>query len=132
MEKIIADRANRIVAEVREQYKQAVREYLGQSSEFNRDRMSGLATSLGCLGVSIPEIDEICHTCEEEVKDEDEQEREQEELDAIERPVSQAKVECQITLEHIQARFASPATPEDIQKAVQAFKDGFKEWEASE
>ena len=54
-------------AEVSEQYKQAVREYLRQSSEFNRGRMSGLATSLGCLGVSIPEINEMSHTCEKEV-----------------------------------------------------------------
>ena len=54
---------------------------------------------------------------------------EQEELDAIERPISQARVSCQITLEHIRARFASPATPEDIQVAVQAFRDGFKEWD---
>ena len=34
---------------------------------------------------------------------------------------------CQITLEHIQARFASPATPQDVRDAVKAFKEGFKE-----
>lgn len=54
--------------------------------------------------------------------------REQEELDAIERPVAQAQVESdEVTLEHIRARFASPATSADIRDAVQAFEEGFKE-----
>ena len=59
-----------VIQEVREQYKQAVREHLKQRSEFNRGRFSGLATALGCFGVSISEINEMFHTCEEEVKDE--------------------------------------------------------------
>ena len=94
-------------AEVSEQYKQAVRELILQRSDFNRGRMSGLATSLGCLGVSISEISEMCHICEEEVKDERAQEDVgpgdvsydeegfviEKELDAIERPVSQAQIE---------------------------------------
>ena len=37
---------------------------------------------------------------------------------------------CQITLEHIRARFASPATPQDVRDAVEAFKEGFKEWDS--
>jgi acyl-CoA reductase-like NAD-dependent aldehyde dehydrogenase len=36
----------------------------------------------------------------------------------------------QATLEHIRARFASPATPQDVRDAVQAFKEGFKEWDS--
>lgn len=53
----------------------------------------------------------------------------QEELDAIERPVAQAQVESdEVTLEHIRARFASPATQEDIRNATQAFEDGFEGW----
>lgn len=52
----------------------------------------------------------------------------QEELDAIERPVAQAQVESdEVTLEHIRARFASPATKADIRNAVQAFEEGFEE-----
>ena len=35
-----------------------------------------------------------------------------------------------VTLEHIRARFASPATPADIRNAVKAFKEGFKEWDS--
>ena len=61
-------------AEVAEQYKQAVREYLEQRSEFNRGRFSGLATALCWFEGSIGEIDEMFHTCQEEVKDERAQE----------------------------------------------------------
>ena len=67
-----------------------------------------------------------CPECGEEVNDE------QEELDAIERPASQARIQREqeqdaITLANIQARFASPATSADVRNAVQAFKDGFEE-----
>ena len=55
----------------------------------------------------------------------------QEELDALERPVAQVQVESdEVTLAHIQARFASPATSADIRDAVQAFQEGFKELDA--
>ena len=69
-------------------------------------------------------IDDMCGKCFSAVLRD-----EQKELDAIEHPSSQAKVNCQITLDHIRARFASPATQADVQAAVQAFRDGFKEWD---
>lgn len=50
---------------IKEEYKKAVREYLTQRSEFNRGRMFGLSTSLGCFKVSIAAIDEMFHSCEE-------------------------------------------------------------------
>jgi len=54
---------------------------------------------------------------------------EQEELDAIERPVAQAQIEAdEVTLANIRARFASNATPADIKVAVKAFEEGFEEW----
>ncbi len=36
----------------------------------------------------------------------------------------------ELTLEHIRARFASPATPQDVREAVKAFKEGFEEWDS--
>lgn len=61
--------------------------------------------------------------------------KEQQELDAIERPTSQVCIEREqeqdaITLANIRARFANTATPTDVRNAVQAFKDGFKEWDS--
>lgn len=35
-----------------------------------------------------------------------------------------------VTLEHIRARFASSATPQDVRAAAQAFKEGFEEWDS--
>ena len=85
--------------EVREQYKQATRAYihhldtkdLPMSKNFYEGRMSGLDVALGCLGVNSDEIREMYNTCEKEIRDEPEQE----ELDAIERPASQARVEAE-------------------------------------
>lgn len=34
------------------------------------------------------------------------------------------------TLQHIRARFASPATPQDVRDAVDAFRKGFEEWDS--
>lgn len=137
------------IAEVREEYKQAVRQHTRNPTEFYEGRMSGLEAALSCLGVDDDKIREMYETCEEEVLDERAQEDigpgdvsydeegfviEQEELDAIERPVAQAQVEAddKLTLEHIRARFASPATSADIRNAVQAFEEGFKELEVRE
>lgn len=81
--------------EVREQYKQAVKQCIQfPQLAFYKGRMSGLATALGVLGVTIDECREMCETCEEEIRNE----QEQEELDAIERPASQAQVEKDETL----------------------------------
>ena len=104
--------------EVREQYKQAAQAYihhldtkdLPMSKNFYEGRMSGLDIALSCLGVTSDEIREMYNACEEEVKDKQAQEDvdpgdvnydeegfviEREELDAIERPVSQARVEAE-------------------------------------
>ena len=35
-----------------------------------------------------------------------------------------------VTLQHIRARFASPTTPSDVRNAVQAFQEGFEEWDS--
>ena len=72
------------IAEVRGQYKQAVRQYLRHADpestdvhrtvSFYEGRMLGLDTALGCLGVGSDEIRKIYETCEEEVRNEKEQE----------------------------------------------------------
>lgn len=138
------------IAEVREEYKQAARQFIRHINIKERNpsnieyegRMAGLEIALRCLGVDSDELREIYKTCKEEVEHdrihqaatdaanqiEREEEQEQEELDAIERPAAQAQVESdEVTLEHIRARFASPATSADIRNAVQAFEEGFKE-----
>lgn len=138
------------IAEVREEYKQAAREYIRQAKAkagvrgtgFYEGKTAGLSVALSCLGVDADDVQEMYALCEERVKDERAQEDVgpgdvshdeegfviEEELDAIERPVAQAQVESdEVTLEHIRARFASPATSADIRNAVQAFKEGFKE-----
>ena len=100
------------IAEVREQYKEAVREFLRQartkggieSLNFYEGMTVGLSRALGCLGVSADEIQEIYALCGDELAqqdlgpgdvsyDEDGFVIEKEELDAGERPVAQAKVE---------------------------------------
>ena len=111
--------------EVREQYKQAARTYIEHinlkyrrpgSENFFQGKMSGLDVALSCLGVNSDEIREMYNTCEEEVRNEQEErehdrihqaatdaanqierekEQEQEELDAIERPASQTRVEAE-------------------------------------
>ena len=61
--------------EVREQYKQAVREYFRlkntklrpRNIEFYEGRMSGLEVALSCLGINNEEIHEMYQTSEEEV-----------------------------------------------------------------
>ena len=83
--------------EVREQYKEAARQYLRymnakdmpRNHDFYEGRMSGLEVALSCLGVNGDEVREMYNTCEEEVRNE----KGQEELGAIERPISQARVE---------------------------------------
>ena len=95
-------------AEVAEQYKQAVRQLLKfPRVAYHKGRVSGLGAALDCLGVTSDERREIRETCEEEVLDERAQEDVgpgdvnydeegfviEEELDAIERPASQARVQ---------------------------------------
>ncbi len=36
----------------------------------------------------------------------------------------------ELTVEHIRARFASSATPQDVREAVEAFRKGFEEWDS--
>jgi hypothetical protein len=66
------------VAEVREEYKSAVRKYIRQSHspdavykrvEFYEGRMSGLEVALGVLGVGTDEVREMYNLCEEETLD---------------------------------------------------------------
>lgn len=97
--------------EVREQYKQAVRAYIDAKKHpditpFFAGRVSGLGIALDCLGVNSDNRYEMRKACEEQVKDESAQEDVgpgdvsydeesfviEEELDAIERPASQARV----------------------------------------
>ncbi len=86
-----------------EEYKQAARQFIRQLNIKERDtsieyegRMSGLEIALRCLGVGSDELLEIYKTCREEVQNE----LEQEELDATERPVAQARVEGGTTAEY--------------------------------
>lgn len=96
------------IAEVREEYKQAVRQRIQfPSVAFHKGKVAGLGAALDCLGVNSDDRQEICKTCEEEAEHdrihqaatdaanqiEREKKSEQEELDATERPVAQARVE---------------------------------------
>ena len=55
------------IAEVRNEYKLAARQYIRRNSEFNRGRMSGLEAALSWLGVNNDEIQEMYKACEKEV-----------------------------------------------------------------
>ena len=66
------------VAEIREEYKSAVRQYIRQLHspdavykrvEFYEGRVSGLEVALSCLGVNNDEIRELYQACEEEMLD---------------------------------------------------------------
>lgn len=72
-------------AEIREEYKSAVRKYIRQTrstdsvykrAEFYEGRMSGLESALSVLGVDNDEIREMYNLCEEETMDELAQEAE--------------------------------------------------------
>lgn len=65
-------------AEIREEYKNAVRDYIKQTrgrdtaykrAQYYEGRMSGLEVALSCLGVDNDEIREMYNLCEEETMD---------------------------------------------------------------
>ena len=70
--------------EVREQYKEAARQYLRymnakdmpRNHDFYEGRMSGLEVALSCLGVNGDEVREMYQSCEEDIANEREQEAE--------------------------------------------------------
>lgn len=98
------------ITEVGERYKEAVKQLvLFPSVAYHKGRVSGLEAALECLGVNSGERIKMFEACEEEVKDEEASraigpgdvnyDEEgfviEEELDATERPVSQARVEAE-------------------------------------